>query len=589
MSRFSNGLHAPTTDRVCNLYNPQNNSVDEAETILSNNGSLIISGHPGVGKTTLARMLSWLHAAQGWDVFVIDDIADAYKIPHKDSKRLVLFDDFLGQVRLSPDHVRGLDSKLPPFLHRAENDKNLRFILTTRQYILSQAVLLSHRLSQRTEANKYVLNVGIYTRSIKARILYNHIYFSGLSEEHISAIIEERFYLKIIDHPNFNPRLIEILTRVSYSKLTRGDFRASIESILENPHELWERPFRDHISGDGRALLITLLLFPRSAPLDGLRSCFPRIAEAMGVQVAPAQAVYRFNTALKEIEGSALYIVNDSVQFSNPGVRDYLQSVVVDDNLVPSLLAHAETLREVNQCWLLSEPSRAIHPPSASDAEMWISALSSRRVLESTPALNGLMLCLQIFNCFGEKRIMELALNQIAIFDDETPNVSDSDELLELLRYVDSMISAGPEQDKLRSSITNAICYLLENHADEMTFDEVEELDLGLSVYSEDDERANVATRNAVKLIIEQIEAGMEEYGSVDELNDFEERLTHLANSRGYSRTLPEEKFIERREYLEFKAMESYDDYERPSRGGVSTMSPESDSAIESMFVELQR
>jgi hypothetical protein len=38
-----------------------NRSLAEAEAILAEKGSLVIAGEPGVGKSTLARMLVWLH------------------------------------------------------------------------------------------------------------------------------------------------------------------------------------------------------------------------------------------------------------------------------------------------------------------------------------------------------------------------------------------------------------------------------------------------------------------------------------------------------------------------------------------------
>ena len=74
----------------------QNDSVPEALAILERVGALIIAGEPGVGKSTLARMLIWIHAQQGWGVSVIDDIADAFTISHEFERRLVFFDDFLG-------------------------------------------------------------------------------------------------------------------------------------------------------------------------------------------------------------------------------------------------------------------------------------------------------------------------------------------------------------------------------------------------------------------------------------------------------------------------------------------------------------
>jgi Restriction endonuclease len=124
-----------------------NDSVPHAEAILQKCGALIIAGEPGVGKSTLARMLVWLHAEQNWRISVIDDIKEAFEIAHEGEKRLVFFDDFLGQVRLSSDLIRGMDQRFPPFLQRVRSNKNLRFILTTRDYILHQAQAQSSRLT----------------------------------------------------------------------------------------------------------------------------------------------------------------------------------------------------------------------------------------------------------------------------------------------------------------------------------------------------------------------------------------------------------------------------------------------------------
>jgi len=118
-------------------------------------------------------MLIWMHAQQGWNVSVIDDIADAFTVSHDTERRLVFFDDFLGQIRLTPDLIRTVDQRLPPFLKRVKSSKSLRFIMTTRDYVLRQAQAQSERLrGPPFTPSEFTLNVGFYTRAVKARMLF---------------------------------------------------------------------------------------------------------------------------------------------------------------------------------------------------------------------------------------------------------------------------------------------------------------------------------------------------------------------------------------------------------------------------------
>ena len=79
---------------------------------------------------------------------------------------------------------------------------------------------------------EFILNVGYYTRAVKAQILFNHLYFSRLSQEERDAMLADEFFLEMIDHPNFNPRLIDLLTTADYLSLTGLPIRAAVEAVL---------------------------------------------------------------------------------------------------------------------------------------------------------------------------------------------------------------------------------------------------------------------------------------------------------------------------------------------------------------------
>ena len=62
---------------------------------------------------------------------------------------------------------------------------------------MAQAQLISGRLDDRAiNSSRYILNVGTYTRTARARILYNHIYFSALSDDKRRALLANDFTSK---------------------------------------------------------------------------------------------------------------------------------------------------------------------------------------------------------------------------------------------------------------------------------------------------------------------------------------------------------------------------------------------------------
>lgn len=564
----------------------QNRSVAEAEAILADRGTLVVAGEPGVGKSTLARMLVWLHAAQGWRIFVVDDIREAYEIANEGEKRLVFFDDFLGQVRLSTDFVRGMDQRLPPFLDRVRRNKDMRFILTTRDYILSRAQTLSARLAGKAVTDKrYVLNVGAYTRGARARILYNHLYFSELSPDDKAALLADQFYFRIVDHPNFNPRLIQMLTNADYAIAAEEPIRDAVERVLANPQELWDRPYRQHITEDARALLLAVLFNKREVPLVTLQESFDRMGRALELRVARVEVQARFRQALRELEGSIIAIVQRSVQFANPGVRDYLQAAVIEDGALPPIIEQIVTIDELRQCWTIWKGEANEPNHTRSDARRWLRALDRLLAAGSGTVLQRLEIAIEIYDRFES----DGALRRVRSAGEDLANseLDISDVRAVCYALENAQMNALPitDMDAIHQSVTRKAAELLEQFAYAMPLDDVDALDDALHQYGSDALLAQRASRAGLNGFIRELDDHLGEIGSVSDLDSFEEELNRVLQRRHVAEPSVRRDIQSRRERLAEQEDESDEGGYTPTASQSQPLVEEiSNAEIRSMF-----
>jgi hypothetical protein len=331
-----------------------NPSVECGYKKLDENHVLIISGPPGVGKTTLAEMLAFAYAKEGWELYSIRSLNDGFATINDAKKQIFLFDDFLGRVALDKRSLSQKDSDLHKFLTGIKNSKNARFILTTRAYIFEEAKRCSEYISGKLfDISQYVLDVGIYTRRIRARILYNHLVVCKIPVEFIASLVKAGAIKRIVDHKNYSPRVIEWITNdFSVDGVIPEDYPANCIKMLDNPERLWDIAFREHLPIKCKHLLYALFFCSEyGADIDELKQNYDSLHAFLSHKFQTICAPKDFEESLKILENSFVSISSGSVKFINPSLKDYLAKYLDDLSLLVNFPPCAETSDWASTLW----------------------------------------------------------------------------------------------------------------------------------------------------------------------------------------------------------------------------------------------
>ena len=337
-------------------YYVTNEGYRQAVDILNHSNAVIISGIPGIGKTTMARLLVWNYLQEGFDVAEIRSVIDGERILKTDNRKQVLyFDDFLGENFLQSDVLQGRSNDLYMFIQRfiSNEVKNKKLILTTREYILNQAKERYDKLDRREiDTAKYIVDLAKYSNYDKAMILYNHLYYSNITGDHIRAILKDDIYKKIINHPNYSPRIIESMT-INLIDVPPENYAAEFLADLGNPTRVWERAFESQISEYSRYLLYTLASLESTTYMIYLEIAFQLFCNELGLGPDLRLKPHTFRNCLKEIEGTFIQITVTKnnvhrVAFINPSVKDFLNGkLVANSHIVKGLVLSSIFLNQL--------------------------------------------------------------------------------------------------------------------------------------------------------------------------------------------------------------------------------------------------
>ena len=479
---------------------------------------------------------------------------------------------------------------------------NARLILTTREHIFGQAVAASERLRQAgLDSHKIVLHIGDYSLGQKAQILYNHLYFSDLPDAYKDALLASDFYLQIVKHPKFNPRLIEWLSSFNRIKAVPPNrYTAFVRDLLRDPSEVWLHAYEQQLSDAGRSLLLALYSLGGKTEGAVLQPAFKKLHDARAERWGLPRRPEDWATAMAELANAFMRPTGkNAFEVLDPSVMDLVNAVIrkAPENAV-DMVVGAVDFSQIERIWEVAKTMPGVKtalvqagPAVAAAIKRRLARRSRLVAFQGGPGLlpwtdeARLAAALPLADALKSVEMLELAKTLAATMTttwlSQGVQINDGVEALRALERTSwPLLQNGDLERKLAAK-------LVEQAQRGCRSDELREVVSVVELEGPDNAATLAALQAAFENSRQNIESEIGDCRKEDEFKGLEEDYELFASSLGVdvSGELErlQEAFSEYNDYEEQRADQMMDEYKERSRESRS-----SDESVRDMFASLR-
>ncbi|MFE7062950.1 restriction endonuclease [Sutcliffiella sp. NPDC057660] len=340
-------------------YFVQTKVFNEALEILKKSRLLMVQGSPGVGKSINSKMLAAAFVKEDYIIRYTTDgqVSNIKSVisQNPDVKEVILLDDCLGQHYFSLKE--GQDLELISLIKYIKQYENKVLILNTRVTIFNEAKRSRLQFRRYLDKGKLpikTIDIDGISLEEKAEIFYNHLSKNRIPKVYFDELRKDKKYRKIIEHRNYNPRIIEFVTEeYRYSNVSPSDYYNYIINHLNNPMDVWADEFEQKLEEIDRIFMYTLFsLTDTYTDINALEDCFIyRLSHEGRAQ----STVNLFDEVKSRLTKSLIRImdVNGSRKIGvlNPSINDYMNSYLhlnkIGLNAIKESILYIEQLEKV--------------------------------------------------------------------------------------------------------------------------------------------------------------------------------------------------------------------------------------------------